>query len=177
MQHLVTLLTLFPYRLVVEPKLKEAPAGSHEIRIEELRAATESGRALAIWEKALGPEHPNVAESLNSLAGLRGDMGDCAKAAESRYESAGEKLISEDRALIESHLVECNRCRGVIEFAAESENSGPLSLFLIPAGSKNNYYRSARISSPGENILAGGANSPTRTVYPRGASVARGYRI
>ena len=27
-------------------------------------------RALAIWEKALGPEHPDVATSLNNLAGL-----------------------------------------------------------------------------------------------------------
>ena len=27
-------------------------------------------RSLAIWEEALGPEHPNVATSLNNLAGL-----------------------------------------------------------------------------------------------------------
>ncbi len=27
-------------------------------------------RALAIWEKALGPEHPHVAASLNNLAEL-----------------------------------------------------------------------------------------------------------
>ncbi len=27
-------------------------------------------RALAIWEKALGPEHPNVATSVNNLADL-----------------------------------------------------------------------------------------------------------
>ena len=34
------------YRLVVEPKQKAAPAGAYEIRIEELRAATENDRAL-----------------------------------------------------------------------------------------------------------------------------------
>jgi hypothetical protein len=27
-------------------------------------------RALAIWEKALGPEHPDAAQSLHNLAGL-----------------------------------------------------------------------------------------------------------
>ena len=27
-------------------------------------------RALAIWEKALGPDHPDVATSLNNLAAL-----------------------------------------------------------------------------------------------------------
>ncbi len=27
-------------------------------------------RALSLWEKALGPEHPNVAASLNSLANI-----------------------------------------------------------------------------------------------------------
>ena len=30
------------------------------------------GRSLAILEKALGPEHPLVAQSLNNLAGLSG---------------------------------------------------------------------------------------------------------
>jgi hypothetical protein len=34
------------YRLVVQPGRKEAPAGAYEIRIEELRAATENDRAL-----------------------------------------------------------------------------------------------------------------------------------
>jgi len=46
------------YRLTVRPKQKNAPAGGYEIRIEELRAATEVEplyqRALAIREKALG---------------------------------------------------------------------------------------------------------------------------
>src|SRR5262249_776625 len=34
------------YQLVVEPKLREAPAGAYEIRIEELRPATENDRTL-----------------------------------------------------------------------------------------------------------------------------------
>ena len=38
------------------------------------------GRALAIKEKALGPEHPDTATSLNNLAGLYWLMGDYAKA-------------------------------------------------------------------------------------------------
>jgi tetratricopeptide (TPR) repeat protein len=32
-------------------------------------------RALEIREKALGPEHPDVAQSLNNLAGLYHDQG------------------------------------------------------------------------------------------------------
>jgi len=37
-------------------------------------------QSLAIWEKALGPEHPNVATSLNNLAGLLKDQGSYAEA-------------------------------------------------------------------------------------------------
>ncbi|HAA26653.1 MAG TPA: tetratricopeptide repeat-containing protein, partial [Cyanobacteria bacterium UBA8553] len=32
-------------------------------------------RSLAIWEKALGSEHPNVATSLNNLADLHWQQG------------------------------------------------------------------------------------------------------
>ena len=35
---------------------------------------------LAIREKALGPDHPDVAQSLNNLAGLYDSLGDYAKA-------------------------------------------------------------------------------------------------
>ncbi len=37
-------------------------------------------RSLAIREKALGPEHPDVAESLNNLAGLYDNQGRYAEA-------------------------------------------------------------------------------------------------
>ena len=37
-------------------------------------------RALAIWEKALVPEHPDIASPLNNLAGLYRAKGDYAKA-------------------------------------------------------------------------------------------------
>ena len=37
-------------------------------------------RALAIWEKALGPEHPDVAQSLNNLAALYDNQGKYAQA-------------------------------------------------------------------------------------------------
>ncbi|HEY7544128.1 MAG TPA: tetratricopeptide repeat protein, partial [Blastocatellia bacterium] len=82
------------YRLSVQAKEKGAPAGRYEIRVTELRAATEKDRALQeasrllgeslrlsragnynearplaeraleIREKSLGPEHPDVARSL-----------------------------------------------------------------------------------------------------------------
>src|SRR6266511_719046 len=98
------------YRLTVRPAQKDARAGGYEIRIEELRAATESDRALqearklseearqlehgrkydealrlyeralAIREKALGPDHPHVAGSLNNLANIYYRRGDYAKA-------------------------------------------------------------------------------------------------
>ena len=44
-------------------------------------------RALAIREKALGPEHPDTAASLNSLANLLAAQGDLA-AARPLYERA-----------------------------------------------------------------------------------------
>src|SRR6266511_3639080 len=98
------------YRLTVRPAQKDARAGGYEIRIEELRAATESDRALqearklseearqlehgrkydealrlyeralAIWEKALGPDHPQVTLSLDNLASLYRAKGDNTKA-------------------------------------------------------------------------------------------------
>lgn len=49
-----------------------------------LRAAQLVGRALSIAEKAQGPEHPNVATILNSMATLMGDT----PAAQSLYERA-----------------------------------------------------------------------------------------
>jgi CHAT domain-containing protein/Tfp pilus assembly protein PilF len=98
------------YRLVVRPKQMDAPAGRYEIRIEELRAATEtdralhqartlyekannlrrmgkydealpsSERALEIREKILGPDHHEVATALNRLAVLYAIKGEYAKA-------------------------------------------------------------------------------------------------
>jgi hypothetical protein len=88
------------YRLNVKAKHKVAPAGGYEIRLVELRAATEKDlvlqearklhtesqrlsragkydesrpaaeRALELREKALGPGRPDVAASLNNLGDL-----------------------------------------------------------------------------------------------------------
>ena len=52
-------------------------------------------RALAIREKALGPDHPDVATSLNNLAGLLHDKGDYA-GAEPLYRRA---LAIDEKAL------------------------------------------------------------------------------
>ena len=98
------------YRLNVKAKHKGAPAGGYEIRLVELRAATEKDRvlqearklhtesqrlsrdgkydesrpaaerALELREEALGPESPDVAQSLNNLAVLYSNKGDYAKA-------------------------------------------------------------------------------------------------
>jgi Tfp pilus assembly protein PilF len=43
-------------------------------------ARTLSERALAIYEKTLGPDHPNTASTLNNLGGLLEEQGDLAGA-------------------------------------------------------------------------------------------------
>jgi CHAT domain-containing protein len=105
------------YLLIAQPKQKMAPAGRYEIRIGELRAATardhelqearnlyaESDklqrafkfdeavplveRALGIRERILGPDHPDAAVAVNSLAVLYWRKGDNAKA-EQLYQRA-----------------------------------------------------------------------------------------
>ncbi len=52
-------------------------------------------RSLAIWEKALGPEHPDVATSLNNLAGLYQAQGKYAE---------GEPLYKRSLAIWEKVL-------------------------------------------------------------------------
>jgi CHAT domain-containing protein/Tfp pilus assembly protein PilF len=97
------------YQLIVQPRQKSAPVGSYEIRIEELRAATDDDRALhearnlirrasklidagmygvalplvergqEIRETVLGPEHPDVAAVLGVLSELYFYKGEYAK--------------------------------------------------------------------------------------------------
>jgi CHAT domain-containing protein/Tfp pilus assembly protein PilF len=99
------------FQLIVRPTQNGAPAGSYEIRIEELRAATDTDRALhdarkrfeealklqrarnydealplaesalEIRERLLGSEHPDVAAAINSLAGIYNGEGEYVKAA------------------------------------------------------------------------------------------------
>jgi CHAT domain-containing protein len=98
------------YRLMVEARQQKASAGGYTILFAELRAATEKDRslqqarclyaesislrragkyrealapgerALEIREKALGVDHPNVANALNNLAIIYRNAGDFAKA-------------------------------------------------------------------------------------------------
>src|SRR5262245_14475437 len=98
------------YLLVVQARRKEAPVGAYEIRIEELRAATENDRALhearklykkvsdlriagkydealpyieralEIREKRLGPDHTDVSQAINALGRLYYYKGDYVKA-------------------------------------------------------------------------------------------------
>jgi CHAT domain-containing protein/Tfp pilus assembly protein PilF len=98
------------FQLIVRPKLNGAPAGSYEIRIEELRVATDTDRALhdarkqfeealklqragkydearslveralEIRERLLGAEHPDVATGIDGLAGVYFDRGEYVKA-------------------------------------------------------------------------------------------------
>ena len=56
-------------------------------------------RALAIWEKALGPDHPDVATSLNNLAELYGTQGQYAQA-EPLYKRA---LAIDEKASVPNH--------------------------------------------------------------------------
>src|SRR6266508_4180004 len=98
------------YWLVVQPRQKAASAGAYEIRIEELRAATENDRALQearklykkaidlrnsgrydealphferaleIRERRLGPDHPDVSQAISGLATLHYYKGEYSKA-------------------------------------------------------------------------------------------------
>jgi tetratricopeptide (TPR) repeat protein len=98
------------YRLVVEPKLKEAAAAAYVIRIEEMRAATENDRALQearnlyrkadvlhdagkydealssflraleIRERVLALDHPDIATTINRLAACYFSKGEYSKA-------------------------------------------------------------------------------------------------
>ena len=98
------------FQLIVRPKLNGAPSGSYEIRVEELRVATETDRALhdarkqfeealklqragkygdalplaervlEIRERLLGTEHRDVAAAITSLAGVYSGRGDYVKA-------------------------------------------------------------------------------------------------
>jgi CHAT domain-containing protein/Tfp pilus assembly protein PilF len=98
------------FQLIVRPVQNGAPAGSYEIRIEELRVATDTDRALhdarkqfeealklqragkydealplveralEIREKLLGPEHRDVAAGIDRLAGVYTDKGEYVKA-------------------------------------------------------------------------------------------------
>jgi CHAT domain-containing protein/Tfp pilus assembly protein PilF len=116
------------YRLNLQAKRETAPAGRYEIRIVELRDATGQDRALQegrqlhaegvrlyrtgkydealrvtergleIREKVLGPDHPDVAASLNNVALLYFSQGDYPKA-EPVYQRAlaiREKALSPD---------------------------------------------------------------------------------
>jgi CHAT domain-containing protein/Tfp pilus assembly protein PilF len=105
------------YRLNVHPKQKGSMAGRYEIQVKEVRAATESDRALQearnllaeniklqsaakydealpiieraleIRERVLGPDHPDLAACLNSLGILYKNKGDLVKA-EALYQRA-----------------------------------------------------------------------------------------
>jgi tetratricopeptide (TPR) repeat protein len=98
------------YQIVVQPRQKAAPAGAYEIRIEELRAATENDRALQqarmlyrkamdlrnagkydealpyfegaleIRERILGPDHPDVSQAITGLATIHNVKGEYSKA-------------------------------------------------------------------------------------------------
>jgi CHAT domain-containing protein/Tfp pilus assembly protein PilF len=98
------------YQIIVQPKQKAAPTGAYEIRIEDLRAATENDRvlhearklykkasdlraagkydealssferALEIRESRLGPDHPDVSQVISGLAVLHHYKGDYVKA-------------------------------------------------------------------------------------------------
>jgi len=98
------------FQLIVRPNLNGAPAGSYEIRIEELRVATDTDRALhdarkqfemalklvgagkyddalpiveralEIRERLLGTEHRDVAAAIDSLAIIYSGRGEFVKA-------------------------------------------------------------------------------------------------
>ena len=124
------------YRLTVQAKQQGVVAGRYEIRVVELRAATEQDRALQearrllveaerLWRAAkydealpvatrsmeirareLGPEHPDLAQSLNRLGAIHADKGDYAQA-EPLYQRAlqiREKVLGPEHPNIATSL-------------------------------------------------------------------------
>jgi CHAT domain-containing protein/Tfp pilus assembly protein PilF len=117
------------FLLIVRPKQDGTPAGNYEIRIEELRAATDADRALhharklldetlkfkvagkydralplaeralKVRESLLGTEHRDVAAAIDSLAGVYSDRGEYVKA-EPLYQRA---LVIREKALGKDH--------------------------------------------------------------------------
>jgi CHAT domain-containing protein/Tfp pilus assembly protein PilF len=117
------------FLLIVRPKQNGTPAGSYEIRIEELRVATDTDRALQetrkqleearklrgagkynealplaeraleIRERFLGTEHRDVAAAVNRLASIYTDRGEYVKA-EPLYRRA---LAIREKALGKDH--------------------------------------------------------------------------
>jgi CHAT domain-containing protein/Tfp pilus assembly protein PilF len=117
------------FQLIVRPKLNGTPAGSYEIRMEELRAATDTDRALqearklyqeantlqgmgnydqtiplferavGIRERILGQDHHEVAAALNGIANIYLYRGEYVKA-EPLYRRA---LTIREKALGKDH--------------------------------------------------------------------------
>jgi CHAT domain-containing protein len=124
------------YRLDVVAKLKNAAAGQYEIQVVELRLATENDRALhearklytesrilygagkydearllaertlAIRERVLGPEHSEVAISLNILAVIYSSMGDYTRGEQffRRAQNIWEKTLGPEHPLLANSL-------------------------------------------------------------------------
>jgi CHAT domain-containing protein/Tfp pilus assembly protein PilF len=138
------------YRLTVKPKLNGALAGSYQIRITELRAATDddrslhearklldeslklrragkydealplAGRARGIRERLLGPEHPDVAAAINVQATLYYYKGEYTEA-EPLYQRALSIL---EKSLGPEHLDVANTLNDI---ALLSQDSGDLA--------------------------------------------------
>jgi CHAT domain-containing protein/Tfp pilus assembly protein PilF len=119
------------FQLIVLSKQNGAPAGSYEIRIGELRVATDTDRALhdarkqfeeslkllgagkydealpfaervlEIRERLLGTEHPDVAASIDNLAGIYNGRGEYVKASPlyKRALDIREKALGKDHPL------------------------------------------------------------------------------
>jgi CHAT domain-containing protein/Tfp pilus assembly protein PilF len=124
------------YRVDVVARFKNAAAGRYGIQVAELRFATENDRALheahklraeyfrlfregkydearpiaervlAIRERVLGPEHPDVAQSLSNLAFLFSSMGDY-DGAEPLFQRAvaiAEKALGREHPILSVYL-------------------------------------------------------------------------
>lgn len=124
------------YRLDLLSKYKNAAAGGYEVRLVELRAATENERLLQqayklrneyfkliiagniggaqpvaehilqIRERVLGPEHPDVAQSLANLAYLYYSKGEYSKAEPlfKRAVDIGKKSLGPDNPILSFYL-------------------------------------------------------------------------
>jgi len=168
------------YRLTVRPRQKNAPAGEYEIRIEELRAATEDDlavnearklyqeslkllragnydeamplvdRSREIRERVLGPEHVSVADALVVLATLYYYKGEYAKA-EPIYQRA---LVIREKALGPEHSGVAAILNNLANLYVNTSNYAKAEAFYQRALTINE-----KLLGPNHTIIAGYLNN------------------
>jgi tetratricopeptide (TPR) repeat protein len=147
-------------------------------------------RALAISEKALGPDHPEVAESLNNLAELYGAQGRYADA-EPLYKRAlaiREKALGPDHPEVAeslNDLAELYRAQGryadampLVQITIERGRAKPsIALSVLFAAQSNGLVPAGKAQDDALNVVQRGSQSAAAAAVNKlGARLAAGWQ-